>query len=103
TVFPGAASSRRGGIPMGLRMLSRVAAYRLSQSWGRQGGSATVVPGINTSVLSGTWACIRPWPYSNSSFMGSSLFSQINFYDLQVFRRIESDLPLEPGEGDKAA
>ena len=69
TVFPGPASSFRGFIPMGFRMLSRVAAYRLSQSWGRQGGSGTVSPGINTSVLSGSSALIRPWPYSNSSFM----------------------------------
>ena len=65
-------------MPMGFRMLSRVAAYRLSQSWGRQGGSGTVSPGINTSVLSGSWALIRPCPYSKSSFMlYSPMYSRI--------------------------
>jgi len=70
TVLPGPASSFSGGVPMGFRREFRVAAYRLSQSWGRQGGSATVSPGMNTSVLSGSSAAIRPWPYSNSNFMG---------------------------------
>ena len=78
TDLPGPASSFSGGMPMGLRMDARVAAYRLSQSWGRQGGSATVSPGMKMSVLSGSSAPSRPCPYSNSSFTKSPLLIYAN-------------------------
>ena len=69
TDLPGPASSFSGGMPMGLRMDARVAAYRLSQSWGRQ-GIRYRLPGMKMSVLSGSSAPSRPCPYSNSSFIG---------------------------------
>ena len=57
------------GMPMGLRMLSRVVAYSVSQVCSIHDGSATVCPGMNTSVLSGNSALISPCPYSNSNFI----------------------------------
>ena len=103
TVLPLWASSVRVGMPMGWRMLSSVAAYRLSQSCGRQGGSATVWPGIKTSVVSGRVAFIRPWPYSNCRFITLRLLIQIGVDDGEVFVGIEADLAGKTCQSDKTA
>ena len=83
TFAPGKASSLSGFIPMGWCRLSRYASSSLSS--GMQGGSATVVPGMNTSVVSGSSALIRPWPYSKSSFIGVSSLSLAGPYSPRYF------------------
>ena len=58
TLLPLWASSVRVGMPMGWRMLCSVAAYSASQVCSMHAGSATVCPGMNTSVFSGSSAPI---------------------------------------------
>ena len=87
TLEPFFASLERGSIPIGFLKDSSVLAS--SSSSGIYGGSATVTPGINTSVLSGSSAAIVPCPYSNSSLMFLSLPFPFLFY-LPMYVRIIS-------------
>ena len=72
--------------PIGFRIDVLVASSTLS----RHGGSATVSPGINTSVSSGNIAFIMPCPYSNAnSIIYTSLYKD-------NFLICESDARLDP-------
>lgn len=100
TRLPGWASRLRGGMPMGLRMEALVASSSCSS--GMCGGSGTVSPGMNTRVLSGSRAGIRPFPYSKSNFISvapSRLYHHLIRSVTRLRRAIKSGAVISRGQG----